>query len=147
MRSHFAGCADLNFRLQGGVGRSVLVRYDQQLVEGFWLVAEELVLEKGAFSAPGGEVLDSLHLVHALVGVPELAPAREVFTSLDSLGPCTHKESWRGLRGRLYVLVKLRTKALVKSTQLLMLRGFRLFSHVRAVPWSMRGTYFTATHL
>ena len=45
------------------------------------------------------------------------------------------------------MLVKLRTNAVVKSTQLLMLRGFRLFSHVRAVPWSMRGTYFTATRL
>ena len=45
------------------------------------------------------------------------------------------------------VLVKLRTKTSVKSTQLLMLRGFRLFSHVRAVPWSMSGTYFTTTRL
>ena len=45
------------------------------------------------------------------------------------------------------MLVKLRTNASVKSTQLLMLRGFRLFSHVRAVPWSMSGTYFTATRL
>ena len=35
------------------------------------------------------------------------------------------------------MLVKLRTKASVKSTQLLMLRGFRLFNHVRAEPWSM----------
>ena len=34
----------------------------------------------------------------------------------------------------MYVLVKLRTKASVKSTQLLMLRGLKLFSHVRAVP-------------
>src|SRR3954468_19346468 len=58
-----------------------------------------------------------------------------------------HKESWRGLGGRLYVLVKLRMKASVKSGQPLMLRGFRLFSHVRAVPWSMTGTYFTATRL
>ena len=47
----------------------------------------------------------------------------------------------------MYVLVKLRMNASVKSTQLLMLRGFRLFRHVRAVPWSMSGTYFTATHL
>ena len=36
------------------------------------------MLEEGALSAPGGELLDSLHLVHALAGVPELAPAREV---------------------------------------------------------------------
>ena len=55
-----------------------------------------------------------------------------------------HKESCRGLGGRFYMLVKLRTNASVKSTQLLMLRGFRLFSHVRAMPWSMSGTYFTA---
>ena len=47
----------------------------------------------------------------------------------------------------MYVLVKLRINASVKSTQLLMLRGFRLFSHVRAKPWSMSGTYFTATRL
>ena len=45
------------------------------------------------------------------------------------------------------MLVKLRTNASVKSTQLLMLRGFRLFSHVRAVPWSMSETYFTVTRL
>ena len=45
------------------------------------------------------------------------------------------------------MLVKLRMKASVKSTQLLMLRGFRLFNHVRAVLWSMSGTYFTATRL
>ena len=50
------------------------------------------------------------------------------------MGPWMHRETWRGLGGRLYVLVKLRMKASVKSTQLLMLRGFRLFSHVRAVP-------------
>ena len=47
----------------------------------------------------------------------------------------------------MYVLVKLRTKASVKSTQLLVLRGFRLFIHVQAMPWSMSGTYFTATRL
>jgi len=47
----------------------------------------------------------------------------------------------------LYVLVKLRMKASVKSTQLLMLQGFRLLSHVWAVPWSMSGTYFTTTRL
>ena len=45
------------------------------------------------------------------------------------------------------MLVKLRTNASVKSTQLLMLQGFRLFSHLWAVPWSMSGTYFTATRL
>ena len=43
------------------------------------------------------------------------------------------------------MLVKLQTNASVKSTQLLMLRGFRLFSHVRAMPWSMSGTNFTST--
>ena len=47
----------------------------------------------------------------------------------------------------MYLLVKLQTKASVKSTQLLMLRGFKLFSQVRAVPSSMSGTYFTATRL
>ena len=36
-------------------------------------------------------------------------------------------------------------KASVKSSQLLMLYGLRLLSHVRAVPYSIRGTYFTAT--
>ena len=45
------------------------------------------------------------------------------------------------------MLVKLRMKASVKSTQLLMLRGFRLLSHVRVVPWSMSGTYFMAMRL
>ena len=45
------------------------------------------------------------------------------------------------------MLVKLRTKASVKSTQLLMLRGFRLFNYVRAEPWSMSETYLTATRL
>ena len=58
-RSYFASRADSNFCLHGGIGRSVLVRYDQQLVEGFWLVAEELVLEEGALSAPGSKVLDA----------------------------------------------------------------------------------------
>ena len=45
------------------------------------------------------------------------------------------------------MLVKLRTKASVKSSQLLMLYGLRLLSQVRAVPYSMRGTYFMATRL
>ena len=45
------------------------------------------------------------------------------------------------------MLVKLRMNASVKLTQLLVLRDFKLFSHVRAVPWSMSGTYFTATRL
>ena len=39
------------------------------------------MLEEGAFSAPGCEVLDGLHLVHALAGVPELSPMREVVAS------------------------------------------------------------------
>ena len=46
------------------------------------LVAKELVLEEGAFSAPGCEVLDGLHLVHALTGVPKLGPTCEVITGL-----------------------------------------------------------------
>ena len=45
------------------------------------------------------------------------------------------------------MLVKLWTNASVKSTKLLMLRGFKLFNHVRVVPWSISGTYFTATRL
>ena len=81
LRGHFASCTNLNFPLHGGVGRGVLVCYDQQLVEGFWLVAEELVLEEGAFSALGSELLDNLHLVHALAGVPKLGPTREVVAS------------------------------------------------------------------
>ena len=44
------------------------------------------------------------------------------------------------------MLVKLWMKASVKSSQLLMLRGLRRLSQVRAMPCSMRGTYFTATH-
>ena len=71
----------MNLRLHGGVGRGILVCYDQQLVEGFWLVAEELVLEEGAFSAPGGEVLYGLNLVHTLAGVAELGPTCEVVAS------------------------------------------------------------------
>ena len=47
----------------------------------------------------------------------------------------------------MYMLVKLRTKASVKSTQLLMLRGSILCNRVRAEPWSMSGTYLTATRL
>ena len=39
------------------------------------------MLEEGAFSAPGGEVLDSLHLLHALAGVAQLCLACEVVTS------------------------------------------------------------------
>ena len=39
------------------------------------------MLEEGAFSAPGSKVLDGLHLVHALAGVPELGPMREVIAS------------------------------------------------------------------
>src|SRR3954463_8014452 len=39
------------------------------------------MLEEGAFSAPGGEVLDGLHLVHALARVSKLGPTREVIAS------------------------------------------------------------------
>ena len=81
LRGDFASCADPNLRLHGGVGRGVLVRCDQQLIEGLRLIAEELVLEEGAFSAPGRKVLDGLHLVHALAGVPEFSPARELVAS------------------------------------------------------------------
>src|SRR4051812_26180791 len=81
LRAHFAGCADLDLRLHRRVGCGVFVCYDQQLIQGLWLVAEELVLEEGAFSAPGGEVLDGLHLMHALAGVSELGPMREVVAS------------------------------------------------------------------
>ena len=66
----------MNLRLHGGVGRGVLVCCDQQLIEGLRLIAEELVLEEGAFSSPGSKVLDSLHLMHALAGVPKLGPVR-----------------------------------------------------------------------
>ena len=78
MRSYFARCVNMDLRLHGGVGRGVLVCYDQQFVEGRRLVAEKLVLEEGAFSAPGSEVLDGLHLVHALAGVVQLGLTREV---------------------------------------------------------------------
>ena len=81
MRSHFAGCINLNLRIHGGVGRGVLICYDQQLVEGFWLVAKKLVLEEGALSASCSELLNGLHLVHALAGVAELGPVREVVAS------------------------------------------------------------------
>ena len=46
---------------------------------------------------------------------------RARYTRPVSVGPCTHKESWRGFGGRLYVLVKLRMKTSVKSSQLLTL--------------------------
>ena len=146
MRGHLASRTNLNFCLHGGVGRGILVCYDQQLVEGFRLIVEEPVLEEGAFSAPGSELLDSLHLVHALVGVPEFAPAREVVASRLVRALHAQGELAR-LGGRLYVLVKLRMKASVKLTQLLMLRGFKLFNHVRAVPWSISGTYLCCRSL
>ena len=59
----------------------MLVCYDQQLVEGSRLVAEESVLKEGALSAPGGEVFDGLNLVHPLAGVAELGPTCEVVAS------------------------------------------------------------------
>ena len=40
-----------------------------------------LCLRRGALSAPGSEVLDGLHLVHALAGVAQLGLAREVVAS------------------------------------------------------------------
>ena len=39
------------------------------------------MLEEGALSAPSSEVLDGLHLVHALARVAQLGPAREVVAS------------------------------------------------------------------
>ena len=75
------------------------------------------MLEEGALSAPGGEVHDGLNHVHPLAGVAELVPPPEVVAGRFT-GPL---ESWRGLGGRLYVLVKLRMKTFVKSSQLLML--------------------------
>ena len=45
----------------------------QKLVEGSRLVAEKLVLEEGAFSAPGCEVFYGVHLVHPFARVAELA--------------------------------------------------------------------------
>ena len=68
----------MELRLHGGVGSGVLVCYDQQFVECSWLVAEELVLEQGALSAPGCEVLYGLHLVHPFAGVAQLGPSRQV---------------------------------------------------------------------
>ena len=38
----------------------MLVGNDQQLIKGLGLVAEELMLEEGALSAPDSEVLDRL---------------------------------------------------------------------------------------
>ena len=63
------------------LGCGVLVCYDQQFVEGRRFIAEKLVLEEGALSASRSEVLNSLHLVHALTRVAELGPAREVVAS------------------------------------------------------------------
>ena len=59
----------------------MLVGDDQQFIESRRLVAEKSVLEEGAFSAPGSEVFYSLHLVHALAGVAQLGPTREVVAS------------------------------------------------------------------
>ena len=66
MRGHLARRINLDFDLHGGVGRGVLVCNDQQFIESCRPVAEKPVLEEGALSAPDGEVLDGLHLVHAL---------------------------------------------------------------------------------
>ena len=81
LRGYFASRTNLNLRLHGGVVCGILVCCDQQLIEGLRLVAKELVLEEGAFFAPGSKVLDSLHLVHTLAGVTKLGPAREVVAS------------------------------------------------------------------
>ena len=78
LRSHLVGRTNLNLRLHGGVGHGVFVGDDQQFVESCRLIAEKSVLEEGALSAPGGEVLDGLDLMHSLAGVAELGPSREV---------------------------------------------------------------------
>ena len=59
----------------------MLVGDDQQLIKGLGLVTEESVLEEGALSAPGSEVLDGLHLVHALARVAQLGLVHEVVVS------------------------------------------------------------------
>ena len=134
---------NLNLCLHRGVGRGILVGYEQQLVEGCRLVAEESVLEVDALSAPGSEVFDGL--VHSLAGVVELGPSREVVAG-RLIGPLDAEGELARL-GKPLVGAGEVANASVKSTQLLMLRGFRLFNHVWAVPWSMSGTYFTAARL
>ena len=59
----------------------MLVGNDQQLVECGRLVAEESVLEEGAFSATGSEVFYGLHLVRPLAGVAQLGAAHEIVTN------------------------------------------------------------------
>ena len=59
----------------------MLVGDDQQLIEGLGLVEEESMLEEGALLAPGSEVLDPLHLVHAFAGIAQLGLAHEVVAS------------------------------------------------------------------
>ena len=39
------------------------------------------MLEKGAPSAPGSEVLDGMHLVHTLARVAQLGPVRKIVAS------------------------------------------------------------------
>ena len=78
------------------------------------------MLEEGAFSAPGGEVLYSLNVVHPFARIAELGPTREVVASLFAR-PLDAQGKLAGLGGRLYVLVKLRMKTSVKSSQLLAL--------------------------
>ena len=74
--------------------------YDQQLVKHSRLVAEESVLEEGAFSAPGGKVFNGLNLVHPLAGVADLGPMREVVTS-RFVGPLDAQGELSGLGARL----------------------------------------------
>ena len=54
------------------------------------------MLEEGAFSAPGGEVLYSLNLVHSLAGIAELGPTREVVAS-RFVGPLDTQGELSGL--------------------------------------------------
>ena len=77
------------------------------------------MLEEGAFSAPGGEVLYSLNLVHPHAGIAELGPTREVVAS-RFIGPLYTQGELSGL-GSPFVGAGMRMKASVKSSQLLML--------------------------
>ena len=54
------------------------------------------MLEEGALSTLGGEVLDCLHLVHAFTGVAQLGPACEIVASRFA-GPLDAQEELSGL--------------------------------------------------
>ena len=102
------------------------------------------MLEEGTFSAPGREVFDGLHLVHPLARIAELSLTREVIAS--GLGWALYAQGeLPGLGGPLVGAGEVADEGFCEISQLLMLHGLRLLSQVRAVPCSMRGTYFTAT--